>query len=501
LSTHHSISDIPWHYEKHDRAMRTKFQLVLLLSTTVTIGSAQSLSRLIASSFRSAQGEPQLVLLDSVFYTYSEGRGGDLTTPDLLYDESFHWQRSNGTFTLIDGHARLYNALDQVAVDTSFAFPRTPGAFSFVRWTYDGQGRPSTEVWFSGVDSIFYRTRTYTPSGKPATVFVSQPYQGAWANTLTTFTYNAVDSLTDRVVVSDFLSYAFRWRYSPEGWLVRYEEDTPSDPLAVDYYYYPNGKLMAQRDSAGAQPWMMDSTFYTWNSTFDTVVVDGYNGQFGFEQPNSRTRLAYDASGRQVERIPYEFVGNTWVPQSRQASTYTPFGALSVDSFFTWTGSAFAHALNETYTYAPDERILERVVHMNDNGTLVPVSRGTWTYNTYGQLVRTTQDDTLAGSWHTVGDQRYYYEEYAAGVAEGMRPSELRVFPNPAEDRVRCLLPEGVPGTVTFALYDAGGKRQPLRTQGSGQERVLHFEDAAPGLYLLEVTAGTWRRTVRIVLR
>ena len=481
--------------------MRPKFHLAILLSATATVGSAQALSRLIASSFRSGQGEPLPVLLDSAFYTYSGGRGGDLTTLDLMYDVSFHWQLAGGALTLTDGHARLYNGLDQVAADTSFPFPRTPGAFSFVRWTYDGQGRPATEVWFSGADSLFYRSRTYTPSGKPATVFVSQPYQGSWANTLTTFTYNAVDSLTDRVVVSDFLSYAFRWSYSPEGWLVRYEEDTPSDPLAVDYYYYPNGKLMAQRDSAGAQPWMLDSTFYTWNSTFDTVVVDGYNGQFGFEQPTSRTRLAYDASGRQVERIPYEFVGNTWVPQSRQASTYTPFGAISVDSFFTWTGTAFDHALNEVYTYAPDERILERVVSMDQNGTLVPVSRGTWTYNTYGQLVRTTQEDTLAGNWHMLGDQRYYYEEYALGVLERPRPSELLVFPDPAEDQVRCLLPEGVPGTVTFALFDAEGKRRPIRSQGSGRERMLFFEDAAPGLYILEATGGTWRRTVRMVLQ
>jgi hypothetical protein len=481
--------------------MRTKPFLTLLLATTAAAGAAQPASRLIATSFRAEQGEPQLVHLDSTYYTYSGERGGDLTSVDPLFDRSYHWQRTNGSLSFTDGHVRFYNGLDQVVVDTSLQFPLAPWAFSFVRWTYDEQGRPATEVWFSGSVSVFFRERTYTLSGKPATLFVSQPYEGAWANTTTTFTYNDVDSLTDRVVQSDFLSYAFRWRYSPEGWLVRYEEDTPSDPRFVDHYYFPNGKPMARRDSAGAQPWMIDSTFNDWNSTYDTVTVDDYNGQFGFEQPNGRARLAYDSFGRRIERVAYEAIAGTWVPLSRHATTYTAFGALSVDSFFTWNGAAFEHAMNETYSYAPDGQLLERVVTMDVDGTMVPVSRGTWTYNSYGQLTRATNEDTLGGGWRILGDQRYYYEEYVVGVSEDPSSFELVLYPNPATDRVCCTVPAGMAATVRFEWYDTTGKPIPIRSQGNGREYTVFVEGLASGVYIVHATDGERRMVGRMMVQ
>jgi len=176
------------------------------------------------------------------------------------------------------GHARAYDAADRALTDSSIVL-NVPEPFvsDYLRWTYDSQGRTLTQVGFQGADSVGFNSYAYTVTGRPAQNFRSQLLGGSWYNTTEVFTYNAMDSLTDKVVTSDFLTYEFHWAYSPEGWLTHYEELTPSGDVHTVRYYHPNGKVLAVHTEGQEFGPQDDSTFYMWNATFDTVLVSVYN--------------------------------------------------------------------------------------------------------------------------------------------------------------------------------------------------------------------------------
>ena len=182
--------------------------IALVLSTGL---HAQTGSRLVGTSFRGAMDGMPLVLSDSLHYTYSGARGGDMGTSELQFDRSYHWGLGmSGSLALQNGHARTYDAVDHALTDSSVVFNGTDAIVtSFLRWTYDGQGRPVTQVGFQGPDSVGFTSYSYTATGKPEQTFRSQRVGGSWLNTTEVYTYNAMDSLTDKVVTSDFLSYAF----------------------------------------------------------------------------------------------------------------------------------------------------------------------------------------------------------------------------------------------------------------------------------------------------
>ncbi|MFZ1687619.1 MAG: hypothetical protein WAU70_09370 [Flavobacteriales bacterium] len=468
--------------------MRKHVRYILILWTLCgTTLWAQDASRLVAASFRGMLNGIPLVLQDSTSYTYSDGRGGDLDDEELPFDNSFDMDMVQGTLTLASGHCKAYNGLDHLVADSTVIFVNgSPMVTGFVRWTRDAQGRPLTESWFSGTDSIYYRNRSYTPTGKLAMLYYAQPFGGGWAETTETYTYNAQDSLTDKVVVSDFLGYSFHWEYSPDGRLVHREELTPSGDLFVDYYYHTNGKPLAQRDSAGPLGWQNDSLHYAWNATFDSVSIMRFNAAFGFSVAQEFKRKAYDAAGRQVELVLHEDQGGSWVPLSRQATTWSPGGTVIVDSAFHWNGSMFIHAFNEEFDHDADGRMLEQRIRANVNGAMVDVWRRTNAYNAWGQLTRSAMDDTSAGNWSTVTDQRYYYEDYATSTPTlPFTMTNLHAWPNPANSSIRFVLPAGFGSSVRFEVCDMQGHRLTPVIDGWGSDRVMSLEGLAAGSYLL----------------
>ena len=123
-----------------------------------------------------------MVLSDSLQYTYSGTRGGDLTTPDVPFDRSYDWGLD--VFNALErqsGQARTYDAADHALTDSSIVL-NVPDPFvtGYLRWTYDVQGRPATQVGFQGADSVGFNSYTYTPTGKPAENFRSQLLGGTW---------------------------------------------------------------------------------------------------------------------------------------------------------------------------------------------------------------------------------------------------------------------------------------------------------------------------------
>lgn len=473
--------------------------LLMLLMVLPTIAVAQNGSRLIGTAFRGTiNGEP-MVLSDSTRYEYSGQRGGDLTTPDLKFDRSFDWGVDfMGELELQSGRARSYDGQENMLTDTSIVMNvPDPYVTSYMRWTYDAEGRPTSRVWFSNGDSINYATFAYTSTGKPAVNFNSSLTNGTWYNITETYTYNAMDSLTDKVVDSDWLSYSFHWDYTPEGWLAHHEELTPSGDLFLDYWYHPNGKLLATRAFGGQFGPQNDSVAYAWNDQFDTVMISSYNLILGADLPVSQRREAYDNDGLLIESINYQGVAPDFVPQSRMTTQRDAGGNPIVDSLFAWNGMAFVHVQCEFRSYDDLGNRTERIVANRVGPDLVPVFREYATYNGFGQITSSGSQDTLAGDFITTAEARWYYEEFATSVEESSVASVLNAFPNPCTDAVWIPL-AGEQVVRGVDVVDAAGRQHRVIAQVRDQGIELSTATLPTGAYVvrLRTEGGVFRSRV-----
>ena len=407
-----------------------------------------------------------------------------------------------GTCSPIGAHHLNGSAADHALTDSSIVL-NVPDPFvtGYLRWTYDVQGRPATQVGFQGADSVGFNSYTYTPTGKPAENFRSQLLGGTWYNTTEAHTYNTIDSLTDKVVTSDFLSYEFHWAFSPEGWLVHYEELTPSGNLFIDHYHHPNGKLLATHTHGQEFGPQDDSTFFSWNATFDTVLVSVYNLFFSATEPNTVYRYAYNTAGEQVEYIGYDLVGMVAVPSFRQATTRDANGHVLVDSTFTWDGSVFVHQANENFAYDADGHKLERILAHRVGIDMVPVFQQFWTYNALGQLTSTGDADTLGGAWVTSVLSRWYYEEYALGLAETALTNLLNVYPVPSDGEVTVTWARSGTAMKIVRVFDQQGRSVVSRSGLTGTSIALDLNGHAAGPYVIEVNDGTRIERRTIVLK
>lgn len=474
-----------------------------LMMILIPVGiQAQIGSRLVGYAFRSMNAIQLMVLSDSLQYTYTGERGGDLTT-ELKFDRSYQWSFDQfNVFALHSGHSRAYDSNDLVLTDSSLTLNVAPPVVTdYFRWTYDGQGRPATQVQFVGSDSTSFSSYSYTPSGKPAVNFRSQLSGGIWYDTTEDYTYNAMDSLTDKVVTSDFLSYAFHWVFSPEGWLVHYEELTPSGDLYTDRYYHTNGKLMAEHTTGSEFGPQNDSTFYGWNATFDTVLVYGYNLFFSATDPNYLFRYAYDVAGDQVEYVSYDLVGLDATPNYRQATTRTDDGQVLVDSSFTWDGTVFVHQTNENYAYDAEGHQLERIVSQYSGSDLVPIFGQFWTYNAAGQLTSAGNADMLNGTWVTSALSQWYYEDIALAVDNRAPSVSISAYPVPSTGEVTVTWGQGSAKLRNVRVYDAQGRLVLSRSDLPSTSTTLDLRGIAPGAYIVEVDDGAQVERTAIVLK
>lgn len=476
------------------RNYHTSSVLALLMASPAIV-LAQNGSRLIGTAFQGTiNGEP-MVLSDSTRYEYSGQRGGDLTTPDLKFDRSFDWGLDfMGALELQSGRSRSYDGQENMLTDTSIVINVPyPYVTSYMRWTYDAEGRPTSRVWFSSGDSINYTTYAYTATGKPAVNFNSSLTNGTWYNTTETYTYNAMDSLTDKVVDSDWLSYSFHWDYTPEGWLAHHEQLTPSGDLFLDYWYHPNGKLLATRAFGGQFGPQNDSVAYAWNDQFDTVMISSYNLFFGADLPVSQRQEIYDDDGLLIESFHYQGDAPDFVPLSRLTTQRDGAGNPILDSLFTWNGMAFEHLQCEFRSYDDMGNRTERIVANRVGPDLVPVFREYATYNGFGQITSSGSQDTLAGAFITTAEARWYYEEFATSVEESSVASALNAFPNPCTDAVWIPLPDG-PVVRGLEVVDAAGRQHRVSAQVRDQGVEISTAALPAGAYVFRL-----RTEVRVI--
>lgn len=98
-------------------------------------------------------------------------------------------------------------------------------------------------------------------------------------------------------------------------------------------------------------------------------------------------------------------------------------------------------------------------------------------------------------------DGRYTYSKEAV-VNIPFGGEKISIYPNPVQTDAILRIQSNLQGPVQLRIYDARGvlvRQQTLNWQTGTTQHTLRLGDLAAGVYLLELRAGEWRHTLRII--
>jgi hypothetical protein len=84
------------------------------------------------------------------------------------------------------------------------------------------------------------------------------------------------------------------------------------------------------------------------------------------------------------------------------------------------------------------------------------------------------------------------------GIAEPIDPSDINLFPNPADDQVELVINR--PGAHQIDVWSATGQRV-LSMQTTAMVEKLEASHWAPGIYLVNIAQGDHHAVVRLAIQ
>lgn len=417
---------------------------------------------------------------DSIYYTYSGLRGGDLKGA-INFDvaRAFRW--------------------DTVAYGWKPSFLYT--------MSYDAQNRPTSEIvqfWNAGTSTFInaYRyTFSYNTQGRP-TVLKTESWNGGtstWVNSLQYmgFTYNAAGQNTGYTSQT--------WKVSTSAWV--------NSQRFSGTFASHGGMLtwLTEIWNATTSAWgNMYNEAYTYNTankpnrytyrTWDAANTTWKNGEAYFYYYNSLNQPI--AFSRQIGST----TGSGWAYTDSVGYTLNSMGSPVTEMDYLYSGANWQQVKKYTYTYTSANLESGAVLEVWNGTDFDNNARNYSSYNSFGQLVKNYEESFKSGAWTVAGGEamsRYVYQNYSTGVnGVANSLSTLKVFPNPAKQAVMVDVVWKVHQEFAVSLYDITGrmlKQWNVASTGAYTERI-DVARCPSGLYMLSVSAKghQWVQTFAI---
>ncbi len=308
----------------------------------------------------------------------------------------------------------------------------------------------------------------------------------------------------------------FEWIYNTDGYLIELIDSLWSPSLNQwgqssidDFTYDANGNLLTRIYSwwDGMQ-WLLEykeaSTYDTngnlifridsnWNSNTNQWV-DEYNNEF-----------TYDADNRLLSYISSVWNGSQWIGETRDDYTYDANGNISSFILSSWYDSQWNYDSKTEYDYDANGNQILLTDFSWDNYTmqwgndwkttcdydndyayneLILPNYYTENYFRYKKLTYTDEIwDVYSQQWSPAYKGTYYYSSQLVST-QNIADTNVRIFPNPARDRVVFDLAL-ISKPVQVKLYDAQGKLASVQALKDNTISVGHLEAGVYFYHLL----------------
>ncbi len=337
--------------------------------------------------------------VDSVFYRYSNGRGGQISVEQPNYDESVLFDDAT-TYFYNAGVAAYDNKLfrKQIFNDSNNVISLT-----YATW------RLSAGAW---KDSARYQYTYVAGTQKIKESMFQLWVGGTWAHDVpSVLTYDGNNVI-----------------------------DVSSNSYSASYVYDNNNNIISVTDKVaqhgtGTLSYNERKT-YTYNTDNEvaTYILERWNSITNNWDKTERYEYTY-TSGNLTQSIKYTWNNNRWETYNKQLFTYNTNDDKTSEITMLWSAvtSSFVNAARENYTY-----------------------------NTIGLLESvTTQKWDLAGYWkYAEGNTqiRYYYEYYYTTSINAVASAQpVNIYPIPANNQLNIALGNTQNQTSTITIHNMNG--------------------------------------------
>lgn len=408
LSGQQGTLNFPLHGNRNDYAAYAKQVSANIQSHAADLPTGKTTalsSRIVGYAYREYDGS-SLFLLDTARLNYSYGRGGDLTSDFIKFDNAKSWSY-NDTFSKLQEsylQTQTFDALNNISTRLE------------QEWD-----RPSAT--FINSSRTFLRFNT----DKKQTVDSVQMWTGAmWENsTLSRMKYDASKNL-----IADS-----NYEWDGSDWIPAYVEE---------YTYTAAGKV----------------------STYTAKVYESTSGMWILVM---KTNYTYDGSGNLTQDL-MQVIGSSLVLENYSRSTYTYDAAKNqigqVTEMWDDVSSAWMNYFKQTNRFDASANKVESIeMNWNDGTGLYDTSMHTlYTYNTSKQMTSEATEtwNSTAHSWKLeMGDAKtnYYYADFdATNVKLEDKFASVKVFPVPASDVLNLNISPSQQQDFTIGLVDMQGR-------------------------------------------
>lgn len=407
---------------------------------------------------------------DSVHYTYSGTRGGDLNGIINFDNASYYrWDTAGNAWRPTYLYILSYDAQNRPNAEVIQTWASSTSSFvnsNKISFSYDVQGRPTlikNEVWNLGTNAWNnyqqFTSFTYNASGKPASYTLQQwkPSSSSWVNFQRfTGSYSAHGDLTGWVTEI--------WNAASSAWINMTNERYTYNAA------YKNIRYERQTWDAGNNRWKNDLGYsYYYNSSNQN---NGYTRQIGdiiglsWVNTDSFHYSAVNSAGYPLTQLGYVWTSSMWQPATRYTVTYNSANLENYSLREDWNGSSF-----------------------------VNTQRDFSNYNSFGQLSSAYGETYSNGNWGigiTDVSERYAYQNYTTEVSPvALQAADISLCPVPAGQYLDLSIKWQQPQAFSVRVYDMKGSivqqwdAQPAQLYN----RRLSVERTATGVYILRVTS------------
>lgn len=377
--------------------------------------------------------------VDSTTYSYSFGRGGALSLEEM--DDNF--------VNFDDSYTYLWDATS------------------------------------SSYQNHYHRFQEYL-TGNKAAKYTCRKWDDAQWKDSSRFIYHYNNDLT-LLDQTDFEIWQGQWlkhviyynSYNSHGDLLRMKANT----YIMNFSYDANFNMLTRIDSnATISPsvaWhrksKYDFAYDASNKMTSYTLQEGVGGfwvnRYKFDHTYSGNRIAYTDV--------YEWLGSVWVLRGRHLFSYNTSGMKTADEWQDWdaVSSVFQHS-----------------------------TRQLWTYNTYDQPLTYYSEtyDPVNNNWASVnGDffYRYYYQAFIpASLPDVSQHADLRLYPQPANDRLTIDAHFTVSQNYQLTVVDASGKLMLQQMRNDDGNIQLSAASFPAGNYFISIQNAEGRQSKQFLI-
>ena len=383
-------------------------------------------SRIIAYTYLKHDGAA-FVPVDSTTYSYSFGRGGQLSKEDMddnfvNFDESYTYlfNPSSGTYINQYHRSQIFNAANKAQT------------YTCQNWI------PASSTWKDSERFVYSYNGDLTRLDSTSFQIHSG---GFWHGHV--FYKNLYD-INDRLTRMNSTVFTMSFTYDAAGNLVS-RVDTQAN--IVPFYWYLYNKASFTYDASNRV------TAYT--------LEDFRN--------NKKFRHEYTYSGMDLSvTTEYVWNNNTWEISGRHLFSYDPNHNVTMDEwqYLDVASSSYKSASRKIWTY---------------NNYQQPLTYYSETFEPSNSSWGSTTDDFF---------YRYYYQPFIpASVNDVANDNEITLYPVPAQNRLSIDISGNTLQSSSILIYDLHG-RLVKQQSTTGNNNSINISDLANGTYVLKLSTA-----------